>query len=39
MYDLEELLHLKKQQINKYRYKLFPKSSYYRHYLMVKSFL
>ena len=38
-HDLEELLRLKRQQIDKYGYELSPKSSYYRRHLMVKSFL
>ena len=38
-HDLEELLHLKTQQIDKYGYEMSPKSNYYRCHQMVRIFL
>lgn len=38
-HDPEELLHLKRQQIDKYGYELSPKSNYYRCNQIVRSFL
>ncbi len=38
-HDLEELLRLKTQQIEKYGQKLSPKSSYLCRHQMVRSFL
>lgn len=39
IYDLEKLLCLKKQQIDKYKYELSSKSNYNHYYQMIKSFL
>ena len=38
-HDLEKLLRLKKEQIDKYGYELYPKSNYYHRHQMVRSFL
>lgn len=37
--DLEDLLHLKTEQINKYGYILAPRLNYYRRHQMIQSFL
>ena len=39
LHDLEELLRLKRQQIDKYRYELSPQSNYYHCHQMIRSFL
>ena len=39
VHDLEELLRLKTQQIDKYGYKLSHNSSYYRRHQIVRCFL